>query len=363
MHRPRPHSVARPLALGLVIATTALTQAAGANAAAPSNDNFADAQEPNTGDTNPTHGTNVDATKEVGEPDHAGDVGGASVWYRWTATVTGDATVDTCDSNFDTTLGVYTGDSVGGLTEVTADDNGCILGFGSFVDFQAQAGTVYRIAVDGLDAEMGEFDIYVVPPAAPPPKRCADGQDNDGDGKIDMADPGCSSPDDDDEADPPALPPPTDPGSPRLGTTGDDNISGTAGADVICGLGGSDVINGLGGNDSLFGDACPGVAASRRAAAAAGADDQLNGGSGNDRLKGGPGSDRLAGNAGADSLDGGPGRDVLNGGGGRDRIVGGADADRVNVKDGKRDRVDCGGGRDRIQADRKDRARNCERRG
>ena len=142
MHRLRPHSAARPLALGLLIATAALVLAAGAVAAAPTNDNFADAQEANTGETNPTHGTNVDATKEVGEPDHAGDTGGASVWYRWTATVTGNATVDTCDTDFDTTLGVYTGDSVGGLTGVTDNDDGCIGSWGSFVEFEAQAGTV-----------------------------------------------------------------------------------------------------------------------------------------------------------------------------------------------------------------------------
>ncbi len=33
------------------------------------------------------------------------------------------------------------------------------------------------------------------------PAQCADGQDNDGDGKVDMADPGCSSPSDTDETD------------------------------------------------------------------------------------------------------------------------------------------------------------------
>jgi hypothetical protein len=36
----------------------------------------------------------------------------------------------------------------------------------------------------------------------PPPKQCADGKDNDGDGKIDLADPGCSGSTDDDETDP-----------------------------------------------------------------------------------------------------------------------------------------------------------------
>jgi glucan endo-1,3-alpha-glucosidase len=36
----------------------------------------------------------------------------------------------------------------------------------------------------------------------PPPAACNDGQDNDGDGKVDLADPGCSSSTDNDETDP-----------------------------------------------------------------------------------------------------------------------------------------------------------------
>ena len=45
-----------------------------------------------------------------------------------------------------------------------------------------------------------------VVPQLPPPLQCADGVDNDGDGKVDLADPGCASETDDDETDPP--PPP-----------------------------------------------------------------------------------------------------------------------------------------------------------
>jgi Ca2+-binding RTX toxin-like protein len=267
----------------LAIATVFLVAAAPA-LAAPANDNFADAQVANTGDTNPTPGSNVDATKELGEPAHAGKDGGASVWYRWTAPATGEATVDTCDSTFDTLLGVYTGESVDGLTEVGTSDDNCIVGFGSFVVFQAQEGQVYRIAVDGFDGEIGAFDLYVVPPEIA--------------------------------------------GPPNTPTSGDDTLIGTTGNDLICGLAGADLIRGLAGNDAL----CGGV--------------------GNDRLYGNGGADRLRGNAGNDRLDGGPGNDVLEGGAGMDRI---------NVKDGKRDRVDCGPGRDTVTVDAKDRLRHCER--
>ena len=58
-------------------------------------------------------------------------------------------------------------------------------------------------------ARMVTLDPAAVPPP-PPPKQCADGLDNDSDGKIDLADPGCASASDDNEADdPPPPPPPT----------------------------------------------------------------------------------------------------------------------------------------------------------
>ena len=157
------------MGITVLVTAAAFLIAAAPALAAPANDNFADAQVANTGDTNPTSGSNVDATKEAGEPNHAGDAGGASVWYRWTAPSSGAATVDTCDSNFDTLLGVYTGDSVSSLAVVGSSDDDCVAGMGGFVDFDAQAGQVYWIAVDGFDGETGDFDIYVVPPEPPPP--------------------------------------------------------------------------------------------------------------------------------------------------------------------------------------------------
>lgn len=48
------------------------------------------------------------------------------------------------------------------------------------------------------------------PPPPPPPAQCADGIDNDGDGLIDSADPGCSGPTDNDETNAPPPPPPAD---------------------------------------------------------------------------------------------------------------------------------------------------------
>jgi hypothetical protein len=120
-------------------------------AAAPANDNFANAA-PLSGLPASATGTNVDATTESGEPEPWSNApGGHSVWWKWTAPADGDVTVDTCGSVFDTLLAVYTGDSVAALTPVASNDfGGCGTdGSNSKLYFTAQSGHVYRIAVDG----------------------------------------------------------------------------------------------------------------------------------------------------------------------------------------------------------------------
>ena len=62
------------------------------------------------------------------------------------------------------------------------------------------------------------------------PKACADGRDNDGDGKYDLSDPGCSSSSDDDETDPPPPPPPAQCAD-GSDNDGDGNVDG---ADAGC---------------------------------------------------------------------------------------------------------------------------------
>jgi hypothetical protein len=89
----------------------------------PPNDNFANAITM-SGMSGQATGDNINAGKESGEPTHAGVASETSVWWRWTAPGTGQVTIDTNGSNFDTVLAVYTGNSVGGLTEVVSDDNG-----------------------------------------------------------------------------------------------------------------------------------------------------------------------------------------------------------------------------------------------
>ena len=98
-------------------------------------------------------GSNVGASKEFGEPNHAGNAGGASVWWSWTAPATGTVTFDTQGSDFDTLLAVYRGSSVGALAVVASDDD--TIGRQSEVSFAAQQGVVYHIAVDGYSGATG----------------------------------------------------------------------------------------------------------------------------------------------------------------------------------------------------------------
>jgi hypothetical protein len=140
----------------LLLVVAGLAIPGSALAAPPSNDAFAAAEEL-TGRTATVSALNKDATKEVGEPDHAGDAGGASVWYRWTAPASGFAKLSTCGSEFDTLLAAYTGDSVEALVEVDSNNDSC--GTRSSVSFAADEGVTYRIAVDGTNGSTGGFTL------------------------------------------------------------------------------------------------------------------------------------------------------------------------------------------------------------
>jgi hypothetical protein len=128
----------------------------------PPNDAFADAL-PLAGVTGSAGGSTLGATKEIGEPPHAGQGGGASVWYRWEAPATGPFTMRTAGSSFDTLLAVYRGGSLAGLSAVASNDDATGGVLTSEVTFDASAGTVYRIAVDGYGGEAGAMALAVTP--------------------------------------------------------------------------------------------------------------------------------------------------------------------------------------------------------
>src|SRR4029453_12207569 len=86
--------------LATLVALVALIAPAGASANPPTNDNFANAQVLG-GRYGGTDGDSTGATKEPGEPNHAGNPGGASLWYLWTAPSTGRTTINLCYAEFD----------------------------------------------------------------------------------------------------------------------------------------------------------------------------------------------------------------------------------------------------------------------
>lgn len=141
----------------------------------PANDNFANASTL-SGMSATATGANQTATKESGEPNHAGNAGGRSVWWTWTAPVSGTATITTDGSLLDTTLGVYVGTSVTSLTTI-ASDNDSGEGTRSQASFSAVADTTYRIAVDGNNGAIGNIALaisLVVSPPAPTNNQFSD---------------------------------------------------------------------------------------------------------------------------------------------------------------------------------------------
>lgn len=125
-----------------------------------------------TGTNIVTYGISTGATREDGEPYHAGIIGGASIWWTWQAPTNGTATISTAGSGFDTILGVYTGSSVSALTTIAGDDDDPDTGaLTSKVSFTATANQVYQIAVDGYAADSGTVTLFVLvaPPTPPPP--------------------------------------------------------------------------------------------------------------------------------------------------------------------------------------------------
>jgi hypothetical protein len=123
----------------------------------PANDNF-DAATVITGTSGTATGSNVDATEEVFEPNHAGNRGGKSVWWSWTPAASGSVIITTTGSSFDTLLAAYTGSSVGLLTLVAANDDAGRTRQSS-ISFNATAGQTYRIVVDGYNGASGSVAL------------------------------------------------------------------------------------------------------------------------------------------------------------------------------------------------------------
>lgn len=107
--------------------------------------------------------TNALATKEPGEPNHANNAGGKSLWWSWTPPTNGIVTITTAGSSFDTLLAVYSGSTVSNLTKIAANDDDTsdprVPLTTSRVKFPAAVGVPYQIAVDGF---AGAFGLVVL---------------------------------------------------------------------------------------------------------------------------------------------------------------------------------------------------------
>lgn len=84
------------------------------------------------------------------------------VWYTYQPTVSGPVAVNTCASDFDTALAVYTGSCASLVQIECSEDNGPVCsGNRASLNFNAVAGTTYRILAGGHNGAAGDLRISV----------------------------------------------------------------------------------------------------------------------------------------------------------------------------------------------------------
>ena len=264
----------------------------------PLNDDFATALAL-TGSAGQVLGSNTAATGEPGEqlPTCAPtDSQINSVWFTWSAPVSGTVTFDTIGSTFDTVLSVHNGPAIGSLAEIACNDD--FHGLLSEVMFHASEAQILSIRLDGYNAAVGDYVLnYSLVPDPPP--ECG------------------------------GLPVTVDIALGQLPTSGDDVIVGTDfGPDVIDGLDGNDTICGLGGDDTMIGGD------GRDTIFGGVGIDTIDGGRGNDVIYGGDDGDDIFGGGGGDRLYGELGDDLVRGSIGNDIIEGGPGADELRGQNG-----------------------------
>lgn len=104
----------------------------------------------------------VDSSGSVlqpGEPPHAGNAGGASVWYRYQPPHDGVLRLHTRGSSIDTLLAAYSGRALRALTPRAANDDVSRSDRSSRVALDVRRGASYWIAVDGFDGLTGRITL------------------------------------------------------------------------------------------------------------------------------------------------------------------------------------------------------------
>ncbi|MFZ9864001.1 MAG: S8 family serine peptidase [Ilumatobacteraceae bacterium] len=125
---------------------------------------------------------NTNASAEVGEPSHGGSTASKSMWFEYTPASSGQISIDTVGSSFDTVLAVYTGNALNALTVVASNDD-AKGGLTSAVSITATAGTRYLVAVDGWRGASGNISLNWAfalpsPPGAPSNVRALSSRPN-----------------------------------------------------------------------------------------------------------------------------------------------------------------------------------------
>lgn len=112
-----------------------------------------------TGTSGTASVNNTEATREPGEPTHAGNDGGHSVWWKWTAPEDGSLLLSTEGSGIDTLLGLYTGERVADLHTVTSNDDAFDNSAYSKLQQGVRSNQLYYIAVDSFNAATGVVQL------------------------------------------------------------------------------------------------------------------------------------------------------------------------------------------------------------
>lgn len=128
-------------------------------AARPANDNFS-AAITLSGNSGSASGTNLLGSTESGEPLVLPNASGHTVWWSWTAPASGQVSLDTHGSPFDTLLTVYTGNAVATLQPIAWNNDDGSSNHNSGLLFEAASGTTYRFAVDGVDGAQGNIALH-----------------------------------------------------------------------------------------------------------------------------------------------------------------------------------------------------------
>lgn len=96
------------------------------------------------------------ATQQQEEPTHSpdGTLGGRSVWWEWIAPASGEVTIETHGSEFDTVLAVYQGVDLATLSPVEQSDSQSNT---EHLRFRVAGGSRYQIAIDGHARDGGKI--------------------------------------------------------------------------------------------------------------------------------------------------------------------------------------------------------------